>query len=79
MQMWYWESTICTKKVFGRNTELSVNYVDKIEKEQSGKYRLTKRLFYGETFIVIIRSTEEFLEDSETTSEQNIENIMSNQ
>lgn len=33
------------KKVFGRNTELSLNFVDKIEKEQSGKYRLTKRLF----------------------------------
>ena len=34
-----------TKKVFGRDTTINLNFVNKIEKEQSGKFRLSKRLF----------------------------------
>ena len=33
------------KKVLGRNTEINLHFVENIEREQSGKYRLTKRLF----------------------------------
>lgn len=34
-----------TKKVFGSDTTINLNFVNKIEKEQSGKFRLSKRLF----------------------------------
>lgn len=33
------------QKIFGCKMEIKINFVDKIEKELSGKYRLTKRLF----------------------------------
>lgn len=33
------------KKIFGDGMEIHFNFVDEIEREQSGKYRLTKRLF----------------------------------
>ena len=33
------------KRIFGDGMEIRFNYVDEIEREQSGKYRLTKRLF----------------------------------
>ena len=33
------------KKIFGECIEIHFNFVDEIEREQSGKYRLTKRLF----------------------------------
>lgn len=33
------------KKIFGDDMEIRFNFVDEIEREQSGKYRLTKRLF----------------------------------
>src|SRR3989337_2064535 len=33
------------KKIFGEGMEIQFHFVDEIEREQSGKYRLTKRLF----------------------------------
>ena len=33
------------KRIFGDGMEIRFNYVDEIERERSGKYRLTKRLF----------------------------------
>lgn len=33
------------KKIFGEGMEIEFHFVDEIEREQSGKYRLTKRLF----------------------------------